>query len=159
VERRNRSRVSGLRSQDNVDLVSNLWTITRGFGRYSEVDWPFRPLALAKWENLLAGNDCSVVPLRGTLLVQSGKVNFSGSQASAPLRQESFLSQVGIGYDCDCEYFGADLDLDQKGETIMDTQPTHEQARLQLELFEMRREARLRQAREWFQKNYFIDSF
>ena len=41
----------------------------------------------------------------------------------------------------------------------MDTQPTHEQARLQLELFEMRREARLRQAREWFQKNYFIDSF
>ena len=37
--------------------------------------------------------------------------------------------------------------------------PTHEQARLQLELFEMRREARLRQARDWFQKNYFVDSF
>jgi hypothetical protein len=37
--------------------------------------------------------------------------------------------------------------------------PTHEQAQLQLELFEMRREARLRQARDWFQKNYFADSF
>jgi hypothetical protein len=37
--------------------------------------------------------------------------------------------------------------------------PTHEQAKLQLELFEMRREARLRQAREWFQKNYFVESF
>jgi len=39
------------------------------------------------------------------------------------------------------------------------SKPTHEQAKLQLELFEMRREARLRQAREWFQKNYFVDSF
>ncbi|MFZ3339699.1 MAG: hypothetical protein WA609_18890 [Terriglobales bacterium] len=37
--------------------------------------------------------------------------------------------------------------------------PTHEQAQLQLELFEMRREARLRQARDWFQKNYFVESF
>ena len=41
----------------------------------------------------------------------------------------------------------------------MDTKPTHEQAKLQLELFEMRREARLRQARDWFVKNYFADSF
>jgi hypothetical protein len=37
--------------------------------------------------------------------------------------------------------------------------PTHEQAKLQLELFEMRREARLRQARDWFQRNYFVESF
>jgi hypothetical protein len=37
--------------------------------------------------------------------------------------------------------------------------PTYEQAQLQLELFEMRREARLRQARDWFQKNYFVESF
>jgi hypothetical protein len=36
--------------------------------------------------------------------------------------------------------------------------PTHEEARLQLELFELRREARLRQARDWFMKNYFVDS-
>ena len=41
----------------------------------------------------------------------------------------------------------------------MDTKPTHEQAKLQLELFEQRREARLRQARDWFQKNYWVDSF
>ena len=36
--------------------------------------------------------------------------------------------------------------------------PTHEEARLQLELFELRREARLRQARDWFMKNYFVES-
>jgi hypothetical protein len=41
----------------------------------------------------------------------------------------------------------------------METKPTHEQAQLQLQLFEQRREARLRQAREWFQKNYWVDSF
>jgi hypothetical protein len=40
----------------------------------------------------------------------------------------------------------------------MDTKPTHEQAKLQLELFEMRREARLRQARDWFVKNYYADT-
>jgi hypothetical protein len=37
--------------------------------------------------------------------------------------------------------------------------PTHEQAKLQLELYDMRREARLRQARDWFFKNYFVESF
>lgn len=41
----------------------------------------------------------------------------------------------------------------------MGATPTYEQAKLQLELFDMRREARLRQAREWFQKNYFVESF
>ncbi len=41
----------------------------------------------------------------------------------------------------------------------MATQPTHEQAQLHLQIFEMRREARLRQARDWFFKNYFPDSF
>lgn len=41
----------------------------------------------------------------------------------------------------------------------MATNPTHEQADLQLKLFELRREARLRQARDWFQKNYFANSF
>ncbi len=41
----------------------------------------------------------------------------------------------------------------------MDMNPTHEQAQLQLQLFEMRREARLRQARDWFQKNFFVESF
>jgi hypothetical protein len=41
----------------------------------------------------------------------------------------------------------------------MATKPTHEQAQLQLQLYDMRREARLRQARDWFTKNYFVDSF
>ncbi len=40
----------------------------------------------------------------------------------------------------------------------METKPTHEQAQLQLQLYDMRREARLRQARDWFFKNYFVDN-
>jgi hypothetical protein len=40
----------------------------------------------------------------------------------------------------------------------VDTKPTHEQAQLQLQLFEQRREARLRQARDWFFKNYIVES-
>jgi len=41
----------------------------------------------------------------------------------------------------------------------MDSKPTHEQAQLHLQIFEERREARLRQARDWFFKNYFVESF
>ena len=41
----------------------------------------------------------------------------------------------------------------------METKPTHEQAQLQLQVFEQRREARLRQARDWFFKNYFADTW
>lgn len=41
----------------------------------------------------------------------------------------------------------------------METKPTHEQAQLHLQIYEMRREARLRQARDWFFRNYFADSF
>ena len=41
----------------------------------------------------------------------------------------------------------------------MPTKPTHEQAQLHLQVYEMRREARLRQARDWFFQNYFADSF
>jgi hypothetical protein len=40
----------------------------------------------------------------------------------------------------------------------METKPTHEQAQLHLQIYEMRREARLRQARDWFFKNYFADN-
>ncbi len=40
----------------------------------------------------------------------------------------------------------------------MSTKPTHEQAQLHLQIYEMRREARLRQARDWFFKNYFPDN-
>jgi len=34
--------------------------------------------------------------------------------------------------------------------------PTFAQAQLQLQLYDLRREAKLRQAREWFLKNYFV---
>jgi hypothetical protein len=40
----------------------------------------------------------------------------------------------------------------------MDAKPTHEQAQLHLQIFELRREARLREARDWFSRNYFADS-
>jgi hypothetical protein len=41
---------------------------------------------------------------------------------------------------------------------ISETKPTHEQAQLQLQLYEERRETRLREARDWFTKNYFVNS-
>jgi hypothetical protein len=41
---------------------------------------------------------------------------------------------------------------------IMATKPTYEQAQLHLQIFEQRREARLRQARDWFFKNYFAET-
>ena len=40
----------------------------------------------------------------------------------------------------------------------METKPTHEQAQLHLQVYDMRREARLRQARDWFFKNYFAET-
>ncbi len=40
----------------------------------------------------------------------------------------------------------------------MATKPTYEQARLQLQLYEERRETRLRQARDWFFQNYFANT-
>ncbi|HZU42547.1 MAG TPA: hypothetical protein VE994_07745 [Terriglobales bacterium] len=39
------------------------------------------------------------------------------------------------------------------------TKPTHEQARLQLQIYDLRREPRLRQARDWFFKNFFAANF
>jgi len=38
-------------------------------------------------------------------------------------------------------------------------EPTHEQGQLQLQLYDLRREAKLRQARDWFVQNYFVDTF
>src|SRR6266576_2067784 len=40
----------------------------------------------------------------------------------------------------------------------MGTKPTHEQAQLHLQIYEMRREAQLRKARDWFFNNYFADN-
>ncbi len=39
-----------------------------------------------------------------------------------------------------------------------ETKPTHEQAQLHLQVYDMRREARLRQGRDWFFKNYFVET-
>ena len=40
----------------------------------------------------------------------------------------------------------------------MATKPTHEQAQLHLQVYDLRREPRLRQARDWFQQNYHADT-
>jgi len=40
----------------------------------------------------------------------------------------------------------------------MATKPKHEQADLQLKIFDLRREARLRQARDWFNEKFFPNS-
>src|SRR5690348_16170121 len=40
----------------------------------------------------------------------------------------------------------------------MASKPTYEQAQLQLQIFEQRREPRLRQARDWFFKNYIVEN-
>jgi hypothetical protein len=41
----------------------------------------------------------------------------------------------------------------------MSSKPTFEQAQLHLQVYEQRREAKLRQARDWFFKNYFADTW
>ncbi len=41
----------------------------------------------------------------------------------------------------------------------METKPTHEQGQLQLQIYDLRREAKLRQARDWFFRNYQVDTF
>jgi hypothetical protein len=41
----------------------------------------------------------------------------------------------------------------------MGTTPTHEQAELQLKVYDLRREPKLRQARDWYFKNYFVETF
>lgn len=41
----------------------------------------------------------------------------------------------------------------------METKPTHEQAQLHLQVYDLRRETKLRQARDWFQQNYNAKTF
>src|SRR5215467_11409960 len=40
----------------------------------------------------------------------------------------------------------------------MGTKPTHEQAQLHLQVYDLRREAKLRQARDWYFRNYFVNT-
>jgi len=41
---------------------------------------------------------------------------------------------------------------------MSEEKPTHAQAQLQLQLYDLRRETKLRQARDWFFQNYFVDN-
>src|SRR5918994_6251354 len=43
---------------------------------------------------------------------------------------------------------------EEKKGIFMATKPTHEQAQLHLQVYDLRREPRLRQARDWFQQQY-----
>ncbi len=43
-------------------------------------------------------------------------------------------------------------------EKTMENKPTFEQAQLQLQIYDMRRETRLREARDWFFKNYLVET-
>jgi hypothetical protein len=45
-----------------------------------------------------------------------------------------------------------------KKEKTMATNPTYEQAELQLRIFDLRRESRLREARDWFSKSYHANT-
>jgi hypothetical protein len=47
----------------------------------------------------------------------------------------------------------------KRGKETMEAKPTHEQAQLHLQVCDLRREARLRHARDWFFKNYIVDTF
>jgi hypothetical protein len=47
----------------------------------------------------------------------------------------------------------------QKEGRKMATKPTHEQAQLHLQVYDLRREPRLREARDWFQRNYHATTF
>jgi hypothetical protein len=46
----------------------------------------------------------------------------------------------------------------EKGEQFMEMKPTQEQAQLHLQVYDLRREARMRQARDWFFKNYHVQT-
>jgi hypothetical protein len=45
-----------------------------------------------------------------------------------------------------------------KRSKTMSEKPTHDQAELQLKLYDLRREAKLRQARDWYFRNYFVNT-
>jgi hypothetical protein len=51
------------------------------------------------------------------------------------------------------------VDPENKERNEMASKPTHEQAQLHLQVYDLRREARLRQARDWFQQKYSAETF
>jgi hypothetical protein len=63
-----------------------------------------------------------------------------------------------IGEAIRIEFGATKLIKNKKKEHQMDTKPTYEQGKLQLKMYDLRREPKLRQAREWFFKNYFVET-
>src|SRR5207245_5491826 len=53
---------------------------------------------------------------------------------------------------------GSGKSIQGNGESTMGSKPTHEQAQLHLQVYDQRREAKLRQARDWFGKNYIVNN-
>src|SRR6266513_1208183 len=53
---------------------------------------------------------------------------------------------------------GTGKSIQGNGESTMGSKPTHEQAQLPLQVYDQRREAKLRQARDWFGKNYIVNN-
>src|SRR5436189_1924286 len=53
---------------------------------------------------------------------------------------------------------GSGKSIQGNGESTMGSKPTHEQAQLHLQVYDQRREAKLRQARDWFFKNYHVET-
>jgi hypothetical protein len=48
--------------------------------------------------------------------------------------------------------------INEREKDDMSAKPTQDQAQLHLQVYDLRREARLRQARDWFAKNYIVNS-
>src|SRR6201982_50627 len=57
-----------------------------------------------------------------------------------------------------CGHRGSGKSIQGNGESTMGSKPTHEQAQLHLQVYDQRREAKLRQARDWFGKNSFVNN-
>lgn len=55
--------------------------------------------------------------------------------------------------------FGYGLMVYGRGTETMESKPMFEQAQLHLQVYELRREAKLREARDWFFANYFAKNF
>src|SRR5437667_10713581 len=53
---------------------------------------------------------------------------------------------------------GSGKSIQGNGESTMGSKPTHEQAQLPLQVYDQRRAAKLRQARDWFGKNYIVNN-
>jgi hypothetical protein len=68
-----------------------------------------------------------------------------------------FLKRVDPGFVQSSIEWGSAI-KNKKESRKMESKPTHEQAQLHLQVYEQRREARLRQARDWFFRNYHVQT-